>query len=848
MSHQKIVILLWTIFFSTLTLSAQDITGEIVDKDGYAIPYASVSYKGHHVAVSSNALGKFTIPRHEGWTLSVTSVGFKSRQIAITTSTASNLGKIKLQENSRALNEVVVKTKRKRYTRKDNPAVELMRRVIAAKKHTDLERYPYYQYDKYQKITMALNEISEKQLESNFFQKRKYLLDQVEPSPIDNEKLILPIQVDETVSQHVYRKDPRTEKDIIKGQQSSGVGKVLATGEIINTMLKEMFTDVDIYDDHVRLLQYPFPSPIGSTAISFYHFYIEDTVYVDRDKCYHLQFIPANQQDFGFRGELYVLADSSLHVKKCTLWVPKRSGVNWVDNIKIEQEYTKLDNGEWVLSQDDMYAECSITDKLQKMLVVRNTRMNGYAFNPLPKQLYRGKAKVKHDVQAFNRDENFWNQYRSVELTKSESSMDAFIHRMENSKGWKWIITGVKAMVENFVETGKPGKKDYFDFGPINTFISHNTIDGWRFRLGGRTMAALNPHLFLDGWGAYGTKTHNWYYGTHVTYSFNKKKYSSWEFPRREFSFESTRDIMSPSDLDLVHSKDNIFMSLKSKSQDGMILFNRQGLSFMYETEGGMRYKLGGTTQSNVTLGDLHLIKVNDGQELFKYRTTDLTGSITWNPGTTYINTKQHRWPVNLDSPEISVSHTTSFKGVLGGDYRSNVTTVNIYKRQWLGSWGFMAFHIDAKAQWNKVPYPLLNTAPTNLTFVESENTFSLLKDWEFLNDRQVFWSWYWDMNGKLFNRIPLIKKLKWREFFSVKGMWGHLTDKNNPYKNPTDPDLFRFPEATTVMSNQPYWEVEAGVHNIFRFLSIGYVRRITYRHAKEADNWGIRFNFLVSF
>lgn len=847
MRYKQLALLLWVFIASIMTATAQDITGEIVDKDGYAIPYASVSYKGHHVAVSSNMLGKFTIPRHEGWTLSISSVGFKSRQITITAKTG-DLGKIKLEESSKSLNEVVVKTKRKRYSRKDNPAVELMRRVIAAKKHTDLERHPYYQYDKYQKITMALNEISDKQIESNFFQKRKYLLDQVEPSPIDNEKLILPIQVDETVSQHIFRKEPRTEKDIIKGQQSSGIGKVFATGEIINTMLKEIFTDVDIYDDHVRLLQYPFPSPIGSTAISFYHFYIEDTVYVDREQCYHLQFIPANQQDFGFRGELYVLADSSLHVKKCTLWVPKRSGVNWVDNIKIEQEYTKLDNGEWVLSQDDMYAECSLTDKLQKMLVVRNTRLNDYAFTPLPKQLYRGKAKVKHDVQAFNRDDDFWNQYRTVELTKSESSMDAFIHRMENSKGWKWIITGAKALVENFVETGAPGKKDYFDLGPINTFISHNTIDGWRLRLGGRTMAALNPHLFWDGWGAYGTDSRNWYYGTHFTYSFNKKKYSSWEFPRREISFESTRDIMSPSDLDLIHSKDNIFMSLKSKSQDGMLLFNRQNLSFMYETESGWRYRVGMNTQSNTTLGDLHLLRLSDGQAIGSYRTTDVSATITWNPGTTYVNTKQHRWPVNLDSPEISIGHSTAFKDVLGGDFKSNVTTINIYKRQWLGSWGFMAFHIDAKAQWNKVPYTLLNTAPTNLTFVESENTFSLLKDWEFLTDRQVFWSWYWDMNGKLFNRIPLIQKLKWREFFSVKGMWGHLTDKNNPYKNPNDPALYRFPEVSTVMSDQPYWEVEAGIHNIFRFLSIGYVRRITYRHAKEADNWGIRFNFLVSF
>ena len=174
---------------------------------------------------------------------------------------------------------------------------------------------------------------------------------------------------------------------------------MIQTGEILNTAIKDVFTDVDIYDDYVRLLQYPFPSPLGRTAISFYHYYIEDTVYVNRDLCYHLQFIPANSQDFGFRGELYVLADSTLHVKKCTLYMPHNSAVNWVKDMKIEQEYTKLDNGEWVLTKDDMIAEMHMNKLLQDLLVVRNTRITDYAFDPLPKMLFKGKAKVRHDME-----------------------------------------------------------------------------------------------------------------------------------------------------------------------------------------------------------------------------------------------------------------------------------------------------------------------------------------------------------------------------------------------------------------------------------------------------------------
>ena len=538
MNFKRAFLLFFTMMVCALEMAAQQkISGRVIDEDGFAVPYASVQYKGHKIAVSSDGEGKFTIEKHPEWVLTVSALSYKSQTVKI--SEKLNFLEVKLKDDSRRLNEVVVKSKKGKYKRKENPAVELMRRVIAAKKKSNLSNHDYYQFDKYQKLTLALNDLTKEQLEGKFFSKRQYLLDQVEKSPY-NDKLTLPVQVNETVSQHIYRKEPKSEKDIIKGQQSNGIGQVIQTGEIINTVLKDVFTDVDIYDDYVRLLQYPFPSPIGRTAISFYHYYIEDTVYVERDLCYHLQFIPANSQDFGFRGELFVLADSTLHVKKCNLYMPHNSDVNWVKDMKIEQEFTKLDNGEWVLTKDDMVAEMHINNLLQDLLVVRNTRLSDYAFDELPKQLFKGKAKIRHDMDAMNRDEAYWNKYRQVDLTKSESSMDSFIHRMENSKGFKYIILGVRALMENYVEVAHAKKteenkenRSYFDLGPINTFLSNNFVDGIRLRLAGRTMAALNPHFFWNGYGAYGLKSHEWYYGHVLTYSFNKKKNSTLELSIR---------------------------------------------------------------------------------------------------------------------------------------------------------------------------------------------------------------------------------------------------------------------------------------------------------------------------
>ena len=838
-----------------VSINAQ-ITGEIVDKDGYAIPYASAMYKGHHIATASDMNGAFTIERNEGWTLTISSVGFRSQTIKIDASTPSHL-KIVLKEDSKSLNEVIVKSKRARYSRKDNPAVALMRRVIAAKSKTHLDNHDYYQFNKYQKITLSMNDLQPKDLETGMFKKSSWLLDQIETSPYNN-KLILPLSVDETVTQHVYRKNPKTEREIVMGQKTEGINTVIQTGEIINTLLKDIFTDVDIYDDYVRLLQYPFTSPIGKTAISFYRYYIQDTVYVDRDLCYHINFIPNNQQDFGFRGDLYVLADSTLHVKKCTMTIPARSDVNFVENMKIEQEYTRLPDGDWVLTKDDMFAELKLNKLFNKLLVVRTTRLSDYAFDELPNKLFKGKAKVRHEADAMIRDEAFWEQYRTVDLTRGETSMNSFIHKMQQSKGYKWVIFGVRAFLENYVETGSTNTPSKFDIGPVTTMVSSNFVDGLRFRLSGRTTANLNKHWFWSGYYAYGSKSHKHYYSSEVTYSLNKKKNLPFEFPQRNITFETSYDIMSPSDKFLRHNKDNIFMAFRTQKVQQMYFYNRQKLSFDYETDWGFSFNTSLKAESNEPTGNLVFKRMPASSQILtdpfvdKIRTTELAIGIRYNPGQTYMNTKQRRWPVNLDSPEFKLSHTMGLSNVLGGQYQFNRTELGVYKRFWMGSWGYVDTHLNGGIEWNKVPFPLLIMPPVNLSFFEHENTFSMMKNMEFLNDRYAFWSVAWDLNGKILNRLPLVKHLKWREYVAFKGMWGTLTDKNNPRlltQNETDELLFELPSTTQLMDKKvPYMELVVGVHNIFKFFAIDYVHRFNYNDVPGTKKNGIRFGFNMSF
>lgn len=835
---------------------AQTITGVVVEEStGDTIPFPSVQYKKEKIATSGNAYGRFSIKRLNGEKLTFSAVGYQELTILIGPNTPSEM-KITLKTDTKQLKGVTVKTKRSKYSRKNNPAVELMKRVIAAKKRTDLANHDYYQFNKYQKITFAINDIKPTELENEKLKKKKWLINQIETCPYNN-KLILPLSVDETVTRNIYRKDPKTEKSIIMGQSSSGVNDLIETGDILNNVLKDVFTDVDLYDDQIRLLQYPFTSPIGKDAISFYRFYIVDTVYVDRDKCFHLQFLPNNQQDFGFRGEIWILADSTLHVKRCNLTLPKKSDVNFVDNLQIIQEYTRLPEGDWALTTDDMFVEMSIAKFLTKAIVIRTTRMSDYAFDELPDKLFKGKTKVLHESNAMMRDEAFWDKYRSVELTKSESSMDAFINNLSQQKAFKYIIFGVRAFIENFVETGSQNHPSKVDIGPINTMISSNFIDGVRTRISAQTTANLNPHWFLSGYYARGWDSRKNYYKGELTYSFNKKEYLPREFPKRTLTFTSTYDVCSPSDKFMHTDKDNVFTALKWTKVEKMMFYNRQQLSFEREEEWGFRTTISLKTEENEACGDLFfkplsMVGMEDamiGQG--KFRTTEARIELRYAPGETFINTKQRRLPVNLDAPVFTLSHTTGIKGFLGGDYDYNFTEASIYKRLWLNSWGKIDILAKGGIQWNKVPFPLLIMPAANLSYIISDETFNLINNMEFLNDRYASLDISWDLNGKIFNRIPLLKKLKWREWLGIKCLWGTLTDKNNPTlaANAGDGMLMEFPEGSYIMdSKRPYIELIAGIHNIFKIIHIQYVHRLNYNHLPTAAKNGVRLMMRLTF
>ena len=862
----KKLFLLTLCLFAALVVQAQNLTGTVVDnKTGEKLPFVNV-VRENGGATQTNTDGRFTLPFRKG-KVRFSMIGYETKTVDI--ERAGDIT-VKLEANDNLIREAVVTGRRGKYSRKNNPAVELMRKVIAAKRKNNLTEYDYYSIDKYSKMTFALNEVTDKIFEEGKFKRLPFLKEHVETCN-ETGKLILPISVDETVSREIYRKSPRTEKTIILGQRSSGLNDLFNTGDIMSTMLKDCFTDVNIYEDEVRLLQYPFTSPISSrSAISFYRFFIEDTTYVDSVKCIRVDFTPNNAQDFGFSGSLYIMADSTYRIKMADMGIPGRSDVNFVERMRIIQKFEELPSGEQVLVKDDMLVQLKIANHVQKFQVRRTTEYSDFSFEPISDKTFDFKGQQLTDANALMRNESFWEEHRSEALSETEDKMSLLVKRLEQVKGFKAVLFVAKAFIENFVETSvDPKRPSKVDIGPVNTMISQNFVDGLRLRASAQTTANFHPQLFLKGYVAYGFKDHRWKGMGEVTYSFNKKAYLPREYPVNNLTFTYSRDVMSPSDKFLPTDKDNVFTSFKWTTVDHMMYYETFRLAWDREWANGLRFKAQLRTQKDEPTAALFYQSLDGNgvpsQDATTYRkqfrTNDLMLSLSYQPGTTWINTKQRRIAANNDAPIYSLSHTAGLYEHMGNNYTYNLTEASLYKRFWLGSWGKIDTYVQGGVQWNKVPFPLLIMPAANLSYIMEDHTFNLINNMEFLNDRYASVMLSWDMNGKIFNRIPLLKKLKWREYIGCNVLWGSLSSKNNPFlpKNANDSRLYYFPGhfnadgtfeyLSTVMDRKtPYVEVIAGIHNIFKVFHIEYVRRLTYLERPGTDKWGIRFMFRVTF
>ena len=879
--HRIRFLLLLITLAPLLPLAAQEmLRGRVVDDvtgEGLAMAVVSTDSKNYTYTADD---GSFSLAAGRG-KLRVSVIGYATRTLTLGMRRSAQV-EIRMKPLEAQIGESVVRGRKTKYSRKDNPAVEFMRRVIAVKRRSELAENDFYSLERYTKYFFAVNNVTDKIFEEDKFKKFPFLKNHVERLE-ETGRLVLPISVDETVTRHIYRRQPETKKQIVLAQRTSGINEILNTGDLVNGMLKDCFSEVNIYDDEVRLLQYPFTSPIAAKgALSFYRYFLVDTLDVGGKRCVRVDFTPNNPQDFGFSGSLYVAADSTFAVERAELSIPRRSDVNFVERMRITQTFSTLPDGHRVLTNDDMLIELALVGQAGQLVVKRTSEDSNFSFAPISDRTFAFRGPVTTDPYALMRDEAYWEARRPAPLSPSERGMSGLIRKFMDVKGMKAVVWVAKAFIENHVEASvSPSRPAKVDIGPINTIITSNFIDGLRLRASAQTTAHLHKHLFARGYVAYGFGDHRWKGMGEITWSFNEKAYLPREFPVRNLTFQAASDVMSPSDKFLLTDKDNVFTALKWTKVDHMNYYRRFLLTYDHEWENGLRLTARLRHERDEACGHLFYLPMSgvasptkalaDAFRARYFDTADFSVSLVYQPGTTWVNTKQRRYPTNYDHPVYTLSHTVGFGGASGGRGLPaqglqpgsvyNLTEASLYKRFWLGSWGKIDAKLQGGVEWNKVPFPLLFMPAANLSYVIQTDMFGLIGNMEFPTDRYASLLLSWDMNGKLFNRIPLLRKLKWREFFACNVLWGMLSDRNNPAldRNFADSRLLYFPgdfgpdgsfsPLSRVMEpRRPYVEAIAGIHNIFKLLHVEYVRRLTYVGDPSVRRSGVRLMLRVTF
>ena len=834
-------------FTSASGIVKDSITGE-------PLPFVSVYFDGSTIGAMTDDNGTFTLQNNQGYTkLAAASLGYDTKFIDLKPGKKNDNLEVLLKPTAFEISEVVVKPKREKYTRNDNPAVELIKKVIAHKNDNQIEAKPEYQTEVYEKLSLSLDNFNPNLDKNKFLKKFKFIKNYLDTSEF-NGKPILTVSVRENLSDFYYRKSPKAEKTIVRAKRMQGIDKTLDDGGGITSNLEEIFKSINIFDNNIPILLNRFVSPLSSTlATTYYHYYIMDTLDVGGDKCVDLAFVPANSESYGFTGRLYITLDGNYAVKKVLLNTPANINLNWVDKLRIEQEFKQMPDSTWVLDQENTFVNFYVVKGTQQLYAHQLRNYDNYNFNVQNADSVFGLLGALHVLpEATAQPDTFWTHNRPIPLKEKEDALKDLLGQLRKVPAFNAIIKTAEILITGYIPTANDKKVTKFDFGPMNTTFSANHLEGFRMRVGGMTTANLNPYWFASGYLAYGTNDRKIKYNLKLTHSFTKKEYHEGENPVNNLSFIQEYDVYTPGQDFLFTSKDNIFVAWKVGEPVTKMQYIRKSV-LQYEKEwlNGLTWKSWIMNQNNEAAGTLQYIKRDESGNLYHikdFTTSEIGTQLRFAPGERAYNGrsgKESVFNLSKDAPVFKLSHQLGIKGVLGGDYNYNHTEISAEKRIWLSSFGHIDAQIKAGKVWDKVPFPLLILPNTNQSITIQPEAFHMMNALEFVTDQYVSFNATYYLKGWILNRIPGIKWLRLREVLSFNMIYGGLTDKNNPTLTP---GLFLLPDGTQPLGSTPYMECSVGLENIFKILRIDYYRRLTYLDHPDIKKGGIRIALRFTF
>ena len=851
-----LIILMPSTLFSQERGEKVRIYGNIYDaKTMDALPYTSVRIRNTTLGCSSDNNGNFSFHAPLNDTLIITNIGYKEKRVALSKKSRMPLH-ILMEPTDYTLSEVTIKPRREKYKRKDNPAVALVKNITEHRNDNSTKNKPFYSRKRHEILNIALNNfvVPEKR---KFGKKIKFLEEYIDTSLISG-KPILNVSVRELIGTDYYRKDPERSRKHIVARNRNGIDDVF-TSEEIDGIFEEVFKDIDIYQDNISIFKSKFVSPLSKLGPSFYRYYIMDTVEIDGEKYTDLSFAPFNAESFGFTGHIYVATDSSYFIKSIDMNVPSDINMNFVEYMNIKQSFNRLKDGTRMLENEKLICELKVVNGDNGFYAHRNVAYADYCFesDEQAENILKSPAEVVEEENSLKRSKDFWSENRISSVSEKEQSVGSMMERLRATPWYYWTEKCVSFLFTGWVPLRKYDPPVFY--GPVNTTLSYNGLEGLRIRTGAMTSAYLNPYLFGRFYVAYGINDKKWKYMGELEYSFKKKKEHANEFPIHSLRLRYEHDIFQYGQEYLYTNKDNFVLSLK-RGNDNKIGYRRNAeLTYTHEFYNHFSYKIAVRHRTDIESRFIKFERTQtiDGTTISTFepdlKQSEIELTLRYAPGEKFMQSKWNRRSLLPEKPVFTLSHKIGFKGILGSEFYYHHTEARFQKRFWFSAFGYTDCILKTGKVWNKVPFPLLTIPNTNLSYTIQKEAYWLMNPMEFFTDQYASWDLSYHMNGLLLNRIPLVKKLGWREVVTFRGMFGYLSEKNRP--DPQDTGvLYKLPYKNNDYHNHymkaslPYMEMSVGIENIFKVLRVDYVRRLTYTNLPGVSKWGIRIQFHIQF
>src|SRR5882724_2215214 len=801
---------------------------------------ASVSVKGQTGGARTNSEGRFSIPAGKSTAdLVVTIVGYNSFSLHLD-SIPSDPIIIGLGRKFRELTHYTVKNKKVKYRNKGNPAVELIKNVIDNKQKNRMESYSSATYEKYEKLQVWVNKASESKIAKNKLLKPyHFLVENGDTTKLEG-RVLSPVYLEETLSNVYYRKEPEKTKTIVYGQRKVDFGEFIDM-QGISMYLNRLYQDFNVYDNNISVFTNLFLSPIADMGPTFYMYFIDDTVSVDSQKLIRLSFRPRNPNDLLFRGTMWITLDGNYAIQKLRLLVSKSINFNFVREMKIDQDFERQKDGRYLLTKSDVLGDFGLNKTGTGLFGERVVSFKNFRTNqPIGDSIFRGPPTVVLDSAGAQAD-SFWVNSRHDTLTTAESKVYANIDSLKNMKSFRRLMDWGTLLLAGYKQAG------IFEIGPASTFYSFNPVEGFRLRFGGRTTTKLSTRYYSEAYAAYGFKDKRWKYFLSGTYSLNNK--SIYGYPQHYLRASFQRDTKIPGQELQFVQEDNLLLSFKRGNNDKW-LYN-DILRFNYKREFGdhVSYELGLKYWRQEPAGTIAYVKNLDS--LQQITTGEASVEFRWAPHEQFYIGKLYRVPIVNKYPIFSFRYIAGIKGLFGGEYNYHNFYANAFKRIYLGPIGYTDVTLEGGYLLGKVPFPLATIHHANQTYAYQLNSYNLMNFLEFVSDHYAAAEVDHYFNGFFFNKIPLLKKLKWREVIEAKVLWGGLRAENDPFKNA---DQVKFPlthglsETFALSGATPYFEAGFAIANIFKLVRVDFIKRFTYLNHPEIPTWGIRFRTKFDF